>query len=196
MSYYAYIRVSTKEQNTDRQLIAMEKLNIGRKNIYIDKQSGKDFERKNYIRLMKKLKPNDVLVLKSIDRLGRNYTEIINQWQYITKDLKADIIVLDMPLLDTTRSKDLLGTFISDIVLQLLSYVAENERISIRQRQLEGIEAAKRKGVRFGRPRKFIPTNYKNIYKQYHKRKITKQQAKELIGCGETTFYKMMRELN
>ncbi|MBR1444204.1 MAG: recombinase family protein [Firmicutes bacterium] len=196
MSYYAYIRVSTKEQNTDRQLIAMEKLNIGRKNIYIDKQSGKDFERKNYIRLMKKLKPNDVLVLKSIDRLGRNYTEIINQWQYITKDLKADIIVLDMPLLDTTRSKDLLGTFISDIVLQLLSYVAENERISIRQRQLEGIEAAKRKGVRFGRPRKFIPANYKNIYKQYHKRKITKQQAKELIGCGETTFYKMMRELN
>ena len=145
---------------------------------------------------MKKLKPNDVLVLKSIDRLGRNYTEIINQWQYITKDLKADIIVLDMPLLDTTRSKDLLGTFISDIVLQLLSYVAENERISIRQRQLEGIEAAKRKGVRFGRPRKFIPTNYKNIYKQYHKRKITKQQAKELIGCGETTFYKMMRELD
>ena len=195
MSYYAYIRVSTKEQNTDRQLIAIKELNIQKNNIFIDKQSGKDFERKNYLRLLKKLKPNDILVLKSIDRLGRDYTEIINQWQHITKVLKADIIVLDMPLLDTTRSKDLLGTFISDVVLQLLSYVAENERISIRQRQLEGIAAAKLRGVKFGRPKKFISSNYSNIYKQYRRKKITKDEAKELIGCGETTFYNMMKEL-
>ena len=149
---YGYIRVSSTDQNEDRQKISLEGLDIPIKNIYMDKQSGKDFNRPNYKRLIKKLRNGDILYIKSIDRLGRNYEEIQNQWRIITKEIGADVVVLDMPLLDTRRDKNLLGTFISDIVLQLLSFVAENERINIRQRQTEGIAAAKKRGVKFGRP--------------------------------------------
>ena len=149
---YGYIRVSSKDQNEDRQVIALQELNIPKKNIFLDKQSGKDFARPQYQRLMKKLKKDDLLYVKSIDRLGRNYEEILEQWRVLTKQKEIDIVVLDMPLLDTRRGKDLMGTFLSDIVLQVLSFVAENERKNIRQRQAEGIAAAKARGVRFGRP--------------------------------------------
>lgn len=148
---YGYVRVSTREQNEDRQLIALHESGVLQKNIYMDKQSGKDFNRPQYKKLLKKIKPGDLLYIKSIDRLGRNYEEIQNQWRIITKEKNADIYVIDMPLLDTRRGKDLLGTFISDLVLQLLSFVAENERTNIKQRQAEGIAAAKAKGIRFGR---------------------------------------------
>ena len=148
---YAYVRVSTREQNEDRQLIAMNELQVPKKNIFIDKQSGKDFERPHYKKLIKRLKKDDLLYIKSIDRLGRNYNEIQEQWRILTKEKGIDIVVLDMPLLDTRRGKDLMGTFLSDIVLQVLSFVAENERVNIRQRQAEGIAAAKAKGVRLGR---------------------------------------------
>lgn len=157
---YGYVRVSTKEQNEDRQLIALHDVGVMQKNIYMDKQSGKDFNRPQYKKLLKKLKPGDLLYIKSIDRLGRNYEEIRNQWRIITKEKNADIYVIDMPLLDTRRGKDLLGTFISDLVLQLLSFVAENERTNIKQRQAEGIAAAKAKGIRFGRPPKPLPDNF------------------------------------
>ena len=149
---YGYVRVSSRDQNEDRQMIAMKQEGIEEKNIFIDKQSGKDFDRPAYRRMLRKLKENDLLVVKSIDRLGRDYEEITRQWRHITKEIKADIKVLDMPLLDTTRSKDLLGNFIADLVLQVLSYAEENERENIRQRQKEGIEAARARGVRFGRP--------------------------------------------
>lgn len=151
---YGYVRVSAKDQNEDRQIIAMREVGVSEKNIYMDKQSGKDFKRKQYKRLVRKMKKDDLLYIKSIDRLGRNYEEIIKQWRYLTKEKRIDIIVLDMPLLDTRRGKDLMGTFLSDIVLQVLSFVAENERSNIRQRQAEGIAAAKARGVKFGRPPK------------------------------------------
>ena len=161
---YGYVRVSTREQNEDRQLIAFER--CGRKidKVIIDKQSGKDFKRTGYQKMLKKLKKGDVLIVKSIDRLGRNYNEIIEQWRVITKIKCADIVVLDMPILDTTQNKDLLGTLISDLVLQLLSYVAENERINIKQRQAEGIAAAKARGVKFGRPVMPLPDNFYSMY--------------------------------
>ena len=151
-STYGYIRVSSKDQSGDRQLIAMRELSVAEKNIFMDKQSGKDFRRPQYQRMVKKLKPDDLVYVKSIDRLGRNYEEILEQWRILTREKGVDIAVLDMPLLDTRRGKDLMGTFLSDIVLQVLSFVAENERTSIRQRQAEGIAAAKAKGVKFGRP--------------------------------------------
>ena len=157
---YGYIRVSTKEQNEDRQVIAMRGLSIPEGNIFMDKQSGKDFDRPQYKKLVRKLKKDDLLYIKSIDRLGRNYEEIQEQWRVLTKEKGADIVVLDMPLLDTRRGKDLMGTFLSDIVLQVLSFVAENERTNIRQRQAEGIAAAKARGVRFGRPPKPLQENY------------------------------------
>lgn len=153
---YGYVRVSTREQNEGRQLIALSEMRVPRKNIYIDRQSGKDFQRPMYQRMLKKLKRGDLLYIKSIDRLGRDYGEILEQWRILTKKNKVDIIVLDMPLLDTRRGKDLMGTFLSDVVLQVLSFVAENERENIRQRQREGIEAAKQRGVQFGRPEKPI----------------------------------------
>ena len=149
---YGYIRVSTREQNEDRQILALKDLSIPEKNLFIDKQSGKDFERPQYRKMVRKLKKDDLLYIKSIDRLGRNYSEILEQWRILTKEKGIDIVVLDMPLLDTRRGKDLMGTFLSDIVLQVLSFVAENERSNIRQRQAEGIAAAKARGVRFGRP--------------------------------------------
>ena len=161
---YGYIRVSTKEQNEDRQLIALREMAVPEANLFMDKQSGKDFQRPQYKKLVRKLKKDDLLYIKSIDRLGRNYEEIQNQWRILTKDKGVDIVVLDMPLLDTRRGKDLMGTFLSDIVLQVLSFVAENERTNIRQRQAEGIAAAKARGVRFGRPPRPLPENYHSAY--------------------------------
>ena len=187
---YGYARVSTTGQKEDRQLDELLKYDICQKDIYIDKQSGKDFKRPQYMRLYKKLKKDDLLVIKSIDRLGRNYSEIQQEWQKITKTKKADIIVLDMPLLDTTKSKDLLGTFIADLVLQLLSFVAENERINILQRQAEGIEAAKKRGVKFGRP-KFVPSEeYILNYTLWKDKKISAQQGAENSGMPLWAFYR------
>ena len=178
---YAYVRVSTREQNEDRQLIAMNELQVPKKNIFIDKQSGKDFERPSYKKLIKRLKKDDLRYIKSIDRLGRNYNEIQEQWRILTKEKAVDIVVLDMPLLDTRRGKDLMGTFLSDIVLQVLSFVAENERVNIRQRQAEGIAAAKAKGVRFGRPPKPLPGNFEEVYRRWEKGEITGTAAAR--GC-------------
>ena len=185
---YGYIRVSSADQNEDRQLIAMRELSIPKQNIFLDKQSGKDFERPQYKRLVKKLKPDDLLYIKSIDRLGRNYEEIQNQWRILTKDKKIDVIVLDMPLLDTRRGKDLMGTFLSDVVLQVLSFVAENERTNIRQRQAEGIAAAKARGVRFGRPPRPLPENYHSAYQRWRAGAITGTQAAKECGMPLSTF--------
>ena len=185
---YGYVRVSTREQNEDRQLIALREMGVPEKNIYMDKQSGKDFERPAYKRLLRKLKKDDLLYIKSIDRLGRNYEEIQNQWRVLTKDKGVDIVVLDMPLLDTRRGKDLMGTFLSDIVLQVLSFVAENERTNIRQRQAEGIAAAKAKGVRFGRPPAPLPENFHHLYQQWKNGKITGTAAAKLCGMPLSTF--------
>ena len=185
---YGYIRVSSRDQNEDRQVIAMREFGIAEKNLVIDKQSGKDFERTQYRRLMRKLKDGDTLVIKSIDRLGRNYEEIIKQWRYLTKEKRIDIIVLDMPLLDTRRGKDLMGTFLSDIVLQVLSFVAENERSNIRQRQAEGIAAAKARGVKFGRPPKPLPENFHTVYQRWKNGKITGTKAAEECNMPITTF--------
>ena len=165
MPIYGYIRVSTKEQNEDRQLLAMYENKVLPKYIYCDKQSGKDFDRPKYQKLLKKLKRNDLLYIKSIDRLGRNYEEIQEQWRYLTKKKEIDIVVIDMPLLDTRNGKNLLGTFVSDVVLQVLSFVAENERTNIRQRQAEGIAAAKLRGVKFGRPLSPLPYNFNEVVK-------------------------------
>lgn len=187
---YGYVRVSTREQNEDRQMIAMGEMNVPEKNIYVDKQSGKDFDRPKYKRLMRKLKQDDLLYIKSIDRLGRNYEEILEQWRMITKEKRADIVVLDMPLLDTRRGKDLVGTFLSDIVLQTLSFVAENERGNIRQRQKEGIEAAKIRGVQFGRPPKPLPENFVQVYNRWIKKEISGKTAAELCGLTMSTFYR------
>ena len=185
---YGYIRVSTRDQNEDRQLIALRELHIPEKNIFIDKQSGKDFNRPQYKRLVRKLKKDDLLYIKSIDRLGRNYAEILEQWRLLTQTKSIDIVVLDMPLLDTRRGKDLMGTFLSDIVLQVLSFVAENERINIRQRQAEGIAAAKARGIRFGRPPKPLPENFHQIYQQWRNGKITGTAAAKLCGMPLSTF--------
>ncbi len=189
MTSYAYIRVSSKDQNVDRQLEAIKELNISQNNIFMEKISGKDFNRPKYRRLLRKLKRNDILYIKSIDRLGRNYNDIIEQWKIITKDKGADIVVLDMPLLDTRRGKDLLGTFISDIVLQLLSFVAENERINIRQRQKEGIAAAKARGVKFGRPVKPIPENFYEIRRKWRNHEFNVETAAEQCGMTKSTFF-------
>ncbi|MCI9563150.1 MAG: recombinase family protein [Oscillospiraceae bacterium] len=185
---YGYIRVSTRDQNEDRQLLAMQELSILEKNIFMDKQSGKDFDRPQYKRLVKKLRPDDLLYIKSIDRLGRNYEEIQNQWRILTKEKKIDIVVLDMPLLDTRRGKDLMGTFLSDIVLQVLSFAAENERTSIRTRQAEGIAAAKARGVRFGRPPKPLPESYHSAYQRWMAGAITGSAAARECGMPLSTF--------
>lgn len=185
---YGYIRVSTREQNEDRQLLALKELAIPEKNLFVDKQSGKDFERPQYRKMVRKLKKDDLLYIKSIDRLGRNYSEILDQWRILTKDKGVDIVVMDMPLLDTRRGKDLMGTFLSDIVLQVLSFVAENERMNIRQRQAEGIAAAKARGVRFGRPPKPLPENFHGLYQQWKNGKITGTDAAKLCGMPLSTF--------
>ena len=185
---YGYARVSTKEQNEERQLIALAAFGIQKRDIFVDKQSGKDFERTQYRRLIRKLKDGDTLVVKSIDRLGRNYEEILEQWRVITKEKRAAIVVLDMPLLDTRRGKDLMGTFLSDIVLQVLSFVAENERTNIRQRQAEGIAAAKSKGVRFGRPPSPLPENFHSVYQKWRSGKMTGTDAAKACGMPLSTF--------
>lgn len=185
---YGYIRVSTRDQNEDRQLIALREMEVPESNLFMDKQSGKDFNRPAYKRLLRKLKKDDLLYIKSIDRLGRNYEEIQNQWRLLTKDKGVDICVLDMPLLDTRRGKDLVGTFLSDIVLQVLSFVAENERTSIRRRQAEGIAAAKARGVRFGRPPRTLPENFHSAYQQWKARKITGAAAARECGMPLATF--------
>ena len=194
---YAYIRVSTKEQKIDRQYKEVKEFISDDKYIYIDKESGKDFNRTNYQRLIKRLKENDLLVIKSIDRLGRNYKMIIDEWTRITKDIKADIKVLDMPLLDKRiDNKNLVGTLISDIVLQLLSFVAENERINIKTRQAEGIKIAKEKGIKFGRPKLILSTSANDILKKYLNKELTCNQAINLIGVSRGTFFKLAKRKN
>lgn len=191
---YGYIRVSSRDQNAERQRIAMHEASVGDKHIFIDKQSGKDFERPAYQRLLRKLKPDDTLVIKSIDRLGRNYEEILEQWRVITKEKHAAIVVLDMPLLDTRRGRDLTGTLIADIVLQLLSYVAQTEREFIRQRQAEGIAAAKARGVRFGRRPMERPAEFEAIARLWEKEKISARAASTQLGVSHKTFLKWMHE--
>ena len=186
---YGYARVSSATQNEDRQMLAMAQMKVPEENIYVDKQSGKDFERPQYKKLLRKLNEGAILYVKSIDRLGRNYTEIQEQWRIISKEKKADIVVIDMPLLDTRRGKDLLGTFLSDIVLQVLSFVAENERSNIRQRQAEGIAAAKARGVRFGRPQIPMPDNFYEVYRRWKEKELSLQEAARLCGMSKTTFY-------
>lgn len=185
---YGYIRVSSTDQNEDRQLIALRTVQVPEGNIFTDRQSGKDFNRPNYRRLLKKLRPNDIVYIKSIDRLGRNYEEIQIQWRIITKEKRADIVVMDMPLLDTRRGKDLMGTFLSDIVLQVLSFVAENERSNIHQRQAEGIAAARVRGVKFGRPPKPLPDNFHSVYQRWRSGKITGTQAAQECGMPLSSF--------
>jgi DNA invertase Pin-like site-specific DNA recombinase len=192
---YGYVRVSTKEQKEDRQIIAMEGCELTVDKIFTDKESGKDFERTQYKKMIKQIRSGDTIIIKSIDRLGRNYNEILEQWRYITKTKNTDIVVLDMPLLDTTRSKDLIGTLISDLVLQLLSYIAENERVNIKQRQAEGIEAAKNRGVRFGREQQYNPMDYINIYELTAKKKLSVKQAIEQMGVSESTYFRIKRKL-
>ena len=188
MNIYGYIRVSTRERNEDRQLIALREVGVTDKFIFMDKQSGKDFNRPKYKQLLRKLKKDDLLYIKSIDRLGRNYEEILQQWRLLTKDKGVDIVVLDMPLLDTRRGKDLMGTFLSDIVLQVLSFVAENERTNIRQRQAEGIAAAKARGVKFGRPPKPLPVNFHEVYRRWSSGEITGTVAAKRCGMPLATF--------
>lgn len=185
---YGYIRVSSKDQNEDRQLIALREAGVPEKNIYIEKRSGKDFDRPQYRRMMRRMKRDDLLYIKSIDRLGRNYTEILEQWRLLTKNKGIDIVVLDMPLLDTRRGKDLMGTFLADIVLQVLSFVAENERTNIRLRQAEGIAAAKAKGIRFGRVPKPLPENFHAVYQRWKSGEITGTAAAKECGMPLSTF--------
>lgn len=190
---FGYGRVSSKEQNEDRQLVAFKEYGIDERDIYIDKQSGKDFNRKQYNILKHILRENDLLVIKSIDRLGRNYQMIMNEWQDITKDIKADIVVIDMPLLDTRQNKDLLGTFISDLVLQILSYVAEQERTFIKQRQSEGITTAMNKGIKFGRPKIEKPQDFDVVVSRWKKKEIKSKEAMELLGLKPNTFYNLVK---
>lgn len=188
LKIYGYIRVSSCDQKEIRQSDALKEAGVDEKHIYIDKQSGKDFNRPEYKKLLKKIKKDDLLVIKSIDRLGRNYEEILLQWRVLTKEIGIDIVVLDMPLLDTRRGKDLMGTFLSDIVLQVLSFVAENERQNIRQRQAEGIAAAKARGVRFGRPPKPLPENFIGIYRSWKSGNLTGTEAAKQCGMPLSTF--------
>ncbi len=191
---YGYIRVSSTDQNEDRQLIALNEKGVEKQNIYMDKQSGKDFDRPGYQKMAKKLRQGDLLYIKSIDRLGRNYEEIQEQWRYLTKKKQVDIVVIDMPLLDTRRGKDLVGTFLADIVLQVLSFVAQNERENIKQRQAEGIAAAKARGVKFGRPQRPVPDNFEEVAQKWKRGSITGVRAAELTGLPIATFrYKAKR---
>ena len=194
MKIFGYVRVSSTDQNEDRQMIALREAQVSEKNIYMDKQSGKDFERPNYKRLVRKLKPGDLLYILSIDRLGRNYEEIQKQWRILTKDIGIDICVLDMPLLDTRNGKDLMGTFIADLVLQILSFVAQNERENIKKRQAEGIAAAKAKGVKFGRPEKAVPEDFGKIVRAWERKQISFDEALKRCDMSEATFYRRLRE--
>ncbi len=192
---YAYIRVSTKQQKIDRQYEEIKQYNISDKFIFIDKESGKDFDRTNYQKLIKKLKKDDLLIIKSIDRLGRNYHMIIDEWTKITKTIGADILVIDMPLLDTrTKGENLVGKFISDIVLQVLSFVAENERVNIKQRQAEGIRIAKERGVKFGRPKIILSESMIKILDKYINKELNNIEATKLIGVSHGTFFRLIKE--
>ena len=193
-SVYGYVRVSSVEQNEDRQLIALENVGVAKRNIFTDKQSGKDFERGQYKRLLKKLKPGDLLYILSIDRLGRNYIEIQEQWRVLTKEKGVDIGVIDMPILDTRKGKDLLGTFIADLVLQILSFVAQTERENIRTRQAQGIAAAKSRGVKFGRPKKELPVNFYSVLEKWKRQEITGREAAKECGMPVTTFLYKAKE--
>ncbi len=188
MSVYGYIRVSSRDQNEDRQMDSFRELLIPSRNIFMDKQSGKDFERPSYKCMVRKMKKEDVLYIKSIDRLGRNYEEILEQWRILTKEKGIDIVVLDMPILDTRRGKDLMGTFLSDIVLQVLSFVSENERTNIRQRQAEGIAAAKARGVRFGRPPGSLSESFHEACRLWKSGEITGMVAAKMCGMPLSTF--------
>ena len=191
---YGYARVSTKEQHEERQLIALAAFGIAANAIFVDKQSGKDFERPRYKRLIKRLRPGDLLVVQSIDRLGRNYSEILEQWRLITKEKRADILVLDMPLLDTRRGRDLTGVFIADLVLQILSYVAQTEREMIRKRQAEGIAAAKARGVHFGRSPMPMPEAYEKVRQKWENGELSARAAAAALGVSHSTFLKWVRE--
>lgn len=191
---YGYIRVSAKDQNEERQLIAMKELDVNLDRIFMDKQSGKDFQRPQYKKMVRELRKNDLLYIKSIDRLGRNYSEILEQWRILTKERGIDIVVLEMPLLDTRRGKDLMGTFLSDIVLQVLSFVAENERSNIKQRQAEGIAAAKARGVQFGRPKIEIPDNFMQLVSQWENKKIRLSYVLEVCQISKATFYRRLNQ--
>lgn len=193
MNIYGYVRVSSHDQNEERQMIAMRKARVPRKNIFLDKQSGKDFERPMYKKMVRKLRRDDLIYIKSIDRLGRNYNDVVEQWQYLTRVKGVDIVVIEMPLLDTRRGKDLMGTFLSDVVLQVLSFVAENERSNIKNRQREGIEAAKGKGVKFGRPLKPLPDDFIEIYEKWKSGYITSAEAAQKCGISRTTFYSRVK---
>ncbi len=194
MNAYGYIRVSSTDHNEDRQRVALNAKEIPPRNIYMDKQSGKDFKRPQYQRLVKELKPGDLLYILSIDRLGRNYKEIQEQWRIITKEKNADICVIDMPLLDTRTAKDLMGTFIADLVLQILSFVAESERVNIRKRQEQGIAAAKARGVRFGRPEKPVPENFGEIIRKWEREELDLKDILQLCDMSDATFYRRLRK--
>lgn len=186
---YGYVRVSTKDQCEDRQMIALKEFGVPGENILMDKISGKDFNRPKYRQLIRKLHPGDLLVVKSIDRLGRNYEEILEQWRTVTKEKQVDVVVIDMPLLDTRKAgNDLTGTFVADLVLQILSYVAQTERENIRQRQMEGIAAARLRGVRFGRPRKQVPDNFEQLKEAWVNKKTTSRKAAKDLGVAQDTF--------
>ncbi len=193
---YGYVRVSSTDQNEDRQMIALKEKGLQEHWIFMDKQSGKDFNRPNYQKMLKKLQSGDLLYILSIDRLGRNYNEILEQWRILTKEIGVDVCVIDMPLLDTRNGKDLMGTFIADLVLQILSFVAENERENIKKRQAQGIAAAKAKGVKFGRPEIAIPDDFGDIVKAFQKSKISFDEVLLKTGMKKTTFYRKLREFN
>lgn len=194
MNIYGYARVSSMDQNEGRQMIALHEAAVLERNIFMDKQSGKDFDRPNYKKLVKKLKAGDLLYILSIDRLGRNYEEIQTQWRILTKEIGIDICVLDMPLLDTRNGKDLMGTFIADLVLQILSFVAQSEHENIRKRQAEGIAAAKAKGIKFGRPEKSVPNDFSKIVKAWEQKKLTLAEVLKQCNISESTFYRKLRE--
>lgn len=195
MQKYGYVRVSSKDQNEDRQMIALRAFGIEDRHIFLDKQSGKDFDRPEYQKMVAQFQTGDLLVIKSIDRLGRNYNEILEQWRLLTKEKEIDILVLDMPLLDTRKNRDLLGTLIADIVLQLLSYVAQTEREFIKQRQAEGIAAARARGVHLGRPVIEAPDHFASIVRKWEKKELSMEEALKICNMSETTFYRRRREL-
>lgn len=195
MTTYGYVRVSSTDQNEDRQMIALHQVGVEDKHIFMDKQSGKDFNRPEYKKMIKKMRHGDLLYVLSIDRLGRNYDEIQHQWRILSKEIGIDVCVIDMPLLDTRRSKDLLGTFVADLVLQVLSFAAHNERDNIRKRQAEGIAAAKARGVHMGRPVIDAPPDFEQIVKAWEKKEINMDEAMKRCGMSETTFYRRRREM-
>lgn len=194
MKKYGYVRVSSIDQNEDRQMIALSENEVPKENVFVDKQSGKDFERPQYKKMVRKLKPGDLLYILSIDRLGRNYEEIQNQWRLLTKEIGIDICVIDMPLLDTRNGKDLMGTFIADLVLQILSFVSQSERENIKKRQSQGIAAAKARGVKFGRPEKIVPDDFGKIVAEWERKKLSLSEVLEKCNMSEATFYRRLRE--